>query len=101
MLILRPEALEGQGSRNAQLAHVAAGNLTTSPGVKGMIAPPGHRSSWRSQSSWKALLGKYGPCRTGHALQKMVNVSLRCCTSCNRSGCENLSLVVTSLSAVP
>ena len=63
------------------VAHVAAGNLTTPPSVKGMVSPPGHRSSERSQSNWNALLGKYGPCRTGQALQKMVNVSLRCCTN--------------------
>jgi len=50
------EVLVVQRSRNAPLAHVAAGNFTTALGVKGRLSPPGHRSSWRSQSSWKALL---------------------------------------------
>ena len=48
---------------------------------KGMSSPPRHRSSCRCQSSWNALLGKYGPWRTGQALQKMVKFSTRSWTS--------------------
>ena len=56
-----PAGLVVQRSRNAQPAQVDAGNSTVPPGSKGMTTPPGHCSSRRSQSKWKALLGKYGP----------------------------------------
>src|SRR4029453_12542981 len=79
--MLRPDVLVGQRDRNAQCAQVAAGNLTTPPGSKGIVSAPGQRRSYRSQSRWKALLGKYGPGRTGHAFQKMARAAVRCWTS--------------------
>ena len=45
------EALVEQRSRNAHWAQVAAGNLTTPPGSKGIVSPPGQRNVCRSQSS--------------------------------------------------
>ena len=55
--------------------------LDHAPTVQGTVSPPGHRSAWRSPSNWNALFGTYGPCRTGQAWQKIVNVSLRCGTN--------------------
>ena len=57
----RPEALAGQRSRNAPLAHVAAGHCPPSPGVKGLLAPPGPYSAEGSPATGTALVGQEGP----------------------------------------
>ena len=94
--MLRPAALVVHRGRNAQPAQRAAGNFTMPPGSKGMVTPPGHWSSCRCQSSAKALLGKYDPCRTSQALQKIAISSARYCTGVlaryARSICNSFSV---------